>query len=58
MEKTSGGQGTFGEIGGFGERENSVVWGKLVGHGLELDIASSWNRLDQFLIENRLTYRV
>lgn len=41
MEETSGGQGAFGEIGGFGQRKYGVVGGELVDHELELDIASS-----------------
>lgn len=49
MEETGGGQGAFGEIGGFGQRKYGVVWSELVGDGLELDIASGWDILDQFL---------
>lgn len=42
MKETRGGQGAFGEIGGFRQRKYGVVWTELIGHGLELDIASGW----------------
>jgi len=46
VKETRGRQGAFSKIGCFGQREYGVVWGELVGDGLELNIASGWDRLD------------
>jgi hypothetical protein len=47
MKETCGRQSTFREVGGFGQRKDGVVWGELVGDGLELNVASCWDRLDR-----------
>jgi hypothetical protein len=52
VKETCGRQSTFGEIGGFRQREHGVVRSKLVGDGGELDIASSWEMLEPWLRSN------